>query len=273
MDSTFGDLDRPPLDRAALERALLHPAGRWREVVVVAETASTNADVAARARADEDDGLVLVAESQVGGRGRLGRVWTAPPRSGLTMSMLLRPRDVPPGSWPWLPLLTGVAVAEAVGRVTDLAPRLKWPNDVLVGDRKLAGILVERVETPAGAAAVVGVGLNVSLRAHERPVPSATSLTLEGVPAPDRTVVLREVLRVFGALYDAWLAAGGDAAAGLADAYTARCATLGRDVRVDVPAGEPVRGRAELVDADGRLVVVTASGEVAVGAGDVVHVR
>lgn len=273
MDSAYNDLDRPPLDRTALERALTPPAGRWREVVVVDETASTNADVAARAQAGADDGLVLVAESQVGGRGRLGRVWTAPPRSGLTVSMLLRPVGVAPAAWPWLPLLTGVAVAEAVARVTDLAPELKWPNDVLVEDRKLAGILLERVDSPSGPAAVVGLGLNVSLRADERPVPSATSLALEGVEAPDRTVVLREVLRVFGVLYDAWTAAAGDPGSGLADAYTARCSTVGKQVRVEVPTGEPVRGRAARVDRDGRLIVATASGEVAVSAGDVVHLR
>lgn len=271
MDSAFDDLERPPLDRTALERALVRPGGRWSDVIVVDETVSTNADVAERARSGGPEGLVLVAESQTGGRGRLGRVWTAPPRSGLTASVLLRP-TVPLRAWPWLPLLTGVAVAEAVGRVSDLVPRLKWPNDVVVDDRKLAGILLERVDSPVGPAAVVGMGLNVSLRAEERPVPSATSLALEGVPAPDRTVVLREILRVLAALYDAWLAADGDASSGLADAYTARCATVGLEVRVDTPR-EPVIGRALRVDADGRLVVQTATAEVAVGAGDVTHVR
>ena len=274
MDSAFTDLDRPPYDRTALRRALTPPAGRWREIVVVDETASTNADVAARARRGEREGLVYVAESQVGGLGRLGRAWTAPPRSGLTVSVLLRPPGVAAASWPWLPLLAGVAVAESVARISDLEPDLKWPNDVLVGNRKLAGVLLERVDAPSGpAAAVVGVGLNVSLRAEERPVPSATSLALEGVAAPDRTVALRELLRVFAALYDAWVAAGGDASTGLAEAYSARCSTVGRDVRVELPTGEALRGRAVRVDAGGRLVVATSSGEVAVSAGDVVHLR
>lgn len=271
MASAFDDLDRPPLDRRVLERALVQPGGRWTEVVVVDETSSTNADVAERARRGRAEGLVLTAESQTGGRGRLGRVWVAPPRSGLTVSMLLRP-DVPLSAWPWLPLLTGLAVAEAVARVSDVTPRVKWPNDVVVEDRKLAGILLERVESPAAPAAVIGIGLNVSLRDDERPVPTATSLALEGVPAPDRTVVLREVLRVFASLYDAWVAADGDASAGLADAYTARCVTVGREVVVQTPGG-PVVGRAARVDTGGRLVVVTPDGEVAVGAGDVTHVR
>jgi BirA family biotin operon repressor/biotin-[acetyl-CoA-carboxylase] ligase len=272
MTSAYDDLERPPLDAGVLRRALVRPGGRWKEIEVVAETASTNAEVAERARAGEHEGLVLVAESQVSGRGRLGRRWTAPPRSGLTVSVLLRPQ-VPVEAWSWLPLLTGVAVVEAVRRSTELDAVVKWPNDVLVGDRKLAGVLLERVDSPAGPAAVVGIGVNVSLHAGERPVPSATSLLLEGVPTPDRTVVLREILRVLDTLYAAWLEAGGDATAGLADSYNRRCSTIGRQVRVELPSGIPVEGRALLIDPRGRLVVATTTGEVAVGAGDVLHVR
>jgi BirA family biotin operon repressor/biotin-[acetyl-CoA-carboxylase] ligase len=272
MPSAYGDLDRPPLDAAELTRALILPGSRWRSVEVVEETESTNSDVAARAAAGEPEGLVLVAESQVGGRGRLGRTWIAPPRSGVTMSVLLRPA-LPSTAWPWLPLLTGVAVVEAVRRSSDLDTSLKWPNDVLVHDRKLAGILLERVDTSSGPAAVIGVGLNVSLRADELAVPTATSLLLEGVVAPNRSLVLREVLRVLQVLYDAWTVAGGDASAGLAASYSRRCSTIGKQVRVALPSGETLRGRAVRVDGGGRLVVVTASGEVAVAAGDVSHVR
>jgi BirA family biotin operon repressor/biotin-[acetyl-CoA-carboxylase] ligase len=272
MPSAYGDLDRAPLDAAELTRALILPGSRWRSVEVVEETESTNSDVAARAAAGEPEGLVLVAESQVGGRGRLGRTWIAPPRSGVTMSVLLRPA-LPSTAWPWLPLLTGVAVVEAVRRSSDLDTSLKWPNDVLVHDRKLAGILLERVGTSSGPAAVIGVGLNVSLRADELAVPTATSLLLEGVVAPNRSLVLREVLRVLQVLYDAWTVAGGDASAGLAASYSRRCSTIGKQVRVALPSGETLRGRAVRVDGGGRLVVVTASGEVAVAAGDVSHVR
>jgi BirA family transcriptional regulator, biotin operon repressor / biotin---[acetyl-CoA-carboxylase] ligase len=272
MTTAYDDLERPPLHADVLRRVLVRPGGRWRKVEVITETSSTNADVAERARAGEPEGLVLVAESQVSGRGRLGRHWTAPPRSGLTVSVLLRP-PVPVAAWSWLPLLTGVAVAEAVSRSTELPTTVKWPNDILVGDRKLAGVLLERVDSPAGPAAVVGIGLNVTLRADERPVASATSLLLEGVPAPDRTVVLREILRVLDRLYAAWLEAAGDTTSGLADSYNRRCSTIGRQVRVEVPSGGPVEGRAVRIDRGGRLVVATTRGEVAVGAGDVVHVR
>jgi len=150
---------RPPIDPAQL----VAPAG-WR-IEVEQATPSTNAAVAARARDGEEPGLVLVTEHQTAGRGRLDRVWETPARSSLTFSVLLRP-DVPPTSWSWLPLLTGYAVQAALAdRLPDIA--LKWPNDVLVdgGDtgagRKVAGILVERIDTDHGPMAVVGVGINV----------------------------------------------------------------------------------------------------------------
>ena len=175
--------------------------------------------------------------------------------------------------WTWLPLLAGTAVAEAVERTTGLEARLKWPNDVVVGDSKLAGVLLERVESPAGPAAVVGVGLNVSLRADELPVPTATSLVLAlGAPV-DRQPLLLALLRTLQALYVAWTETGGDPAAGLQASYVRRCATIGRQVRVDLSDGSAVTGTAESVDASGRLVVAAATGRRALGAGDVVHVR
>ncbi|MPZ60749.1 MAG: biotin--[acetyl-CoA-carboxylase] ligase [Propionibacteriales bacterium] len=274
MDSPYDDLDRRPLDAAALRRALVTAESLWREVVVVDETGSTNSDLAAEARAGAEDGLVLVAEHQQHGRGRLDRSWTAPPRAAVTFSVLVRPAGLPTGRWPWMPLLTGVAVCEAVRRHCEVGATLKWPNDVMVEDRKLAGILLERVDAGDGTpAAVIGVGLNVSSRPDELPVPEATSLALEGASTTDRTVVLRQILRTFEWLYWGWLVSGGDSAGGLAVSYAERCSTLGRRVRVEMTTGEPVEGIARRVDPDGRLVVATDAGETAVGAGDVVHLR
>jgi BirA family transcriptional regulator, biotin operon repressor / biotin---[acetyl-CoA-carboxylase] ligase len=273
VDSAYSDLDRPPLDVGALGRALTGPGSGWREVLVVDETASTNTDLAQRARAGAAPGLVLVAEHQTGGRGRLGRVWTAPPRSGLTWSLLVEPAGVPAERWPWIPLLAGVAVVEGVRRVTEVEATLKWPNDLLVGDRKLAGLLSERIETRASSLVVVGVGLNVTLRRDELPTPDATSLLLEHAATTDRTVVLREVLRVFDRLFSEWVGLSGDPRAGLAESYARRCSTLGRTVQVALPTGSTLTGEAVRVDPHGRLVVRTGSGEEAVGAGDVVHVR
>ena len=124
---------RPPIDDVVVTTGR-----RWR-VEVVAETTSTNAGVADRFREGEGDGLVLVAEHQTAGRGRLGREWVAPPRSSLIVSFLFTP-EAPPERWPWLPLLTGVATADAVRRATGVEVGLKWPNDVLAEDgRKLGG--------------------------------------------------------------------------------------------------------------------------------------
>lgn len=264
--SPWTDLDRPPLSQARLRRALVD-AGGWRRVDVVAATGSTNADLVAAARAGEDAGVVLVAEQQTAGRGRLTRRWEAPPRSGVTMSMLLRPA-APPSTWTMLPFVAGVAAAEAVRSVAHVDAALKWPNDLLVGSRKLGGILVERVDD----AAVVGIGVNVSLRPDELPVPIATSVAIEGGVA-DREALTKELARAFARRYAAWDAAGG-ASEAILPAYREICATIGVEVVVQLPGGSDIVGQARQVADDGSLVVVDEQGvEHRVTAGDVLHVR
>ena len=236
---------------------------------------STNAVAAERARAGAPEGLVVVAEHQTAGRGRLDRTWETPPRSSLTFSAVLRP-TVPATDWPWLPLLTGYVVARTL-RGAGYDAGVKWPNDVLLArpseeSRKVAGILVERVETPTGPAAVVGIGLNVSLTEDELPVPTATSLLIEAGTEPDRSALLAELLSALVEGYDLWQSSP-EARDRLAASYAAACVTVGREVRVELPGGESLLGRAVGVDRSGRLVVAGPSGEVAVGAGDVVHVR
>ncbi|MFC1414681.1 biotin--[acetyl-CoA-carboxylase] ligase [Streptacidiphilus sp. N1-12] len=274
MTSPWSDLDRPPLRGAALERALVRPGGLWTSVRVVPETGSTNSDLVAAAVGGAPAGTVLVAEEQTAGRGRLERRWSAPARSGIFLSLLLRP-EVPKERWGWLPLLVGVSAASALGQAGAAEVRLKWPNDLLVAvdgeERKLGGILAEL----AGDAVVVGLGLNVSLRAEELPVPGAGSLLLAGSAVTDRETLLRAVLRTFEELYQEWVAAEGDPeVSGLRAAYELQCATLGREVRVELPGGRELTGEAVGVDGDGRLVVRDGGGPTtAVGAGDVVHVR
>jgi BirA family biotin operon repressor/biotin-[acetyl-CoA-carboxylase] ligase len=252
---------RPPLDRSVLE------AVPWR-VEVLDESPSTNAHVAQRARGGEAPGLVVVTEHQTAGRGRLDRVWVTPPRAALTLSLLVAPA-VAVARWPWLPLLTGLAVVDAVRSASGLDATLKWPNDVLVGDAKVAGILVERVERDTGAVAVVGIGLNVSATRDELPVPTATSLELAGGPV-DRSLLLVDVLAAFSRRYDGWVAAAGQ---GLRPSYVRACSTIGREVRVELPGGQAIRGTAVTVDEDGRLLVDDGATLRALGAGDVVHVR
>jgi len=275
---------RDPLDAAGLRRAALHPDGLWREIEVVPSTGSTNADLLARALRGEPEGMVLAAEEQTAGRGRMGRAWISPPRAALTFSLLLNPA-VPPARRGWLPLLTGVAVAAAVTEVTGIQTGLKWPNDVLAGnvlagEGKLAGILAEA----AGDAVVVGIGLNVSTEPAElshllaAPGPGtlpATSLRAAGAAAPDREELLLAILAGFERRYRPWREAGGDPdRSGLREEYVRWSATIGRTVRAELPGGQALSGSAAGVDPDGRLLVRVSSGaEVPVAAGDVVHLR
>ncbi|MFF0723362.1 biotin--[acetyl-CoA-carboxylase] ligase [Streptomyces sp. NPDC004134] len=276
--SRWSDLDRPPLNADALRRALVRTGGLWTSLDVVESTGSTNADLAARAREGAAEGAVLVAEEQTAGRGRLERRWSAPPRSGLFFSVLLRPEGVPVSRWGWLPLLAGVAVATALPRAAGVDTALKWPNDVLVTvdgeERKAGGILVERPDATSESV-VLGIGINVTLRAGELPVPQAGSLALAGAKVTDRDPLLRAMLRSLERWYGSWRTAGGDpAGARLQETYAAGCATLGRQVRAELPGGTAVTGEAVAVDGDGRLVLATAAGLAEpVSAGDVVHLR
>ena len=292
------ELSRSPLSPAGLRRALVRPDGLITEVRVVGETGSTNADLAAAAQDGAAEGLVLVAEAQSAGRGRLDRVWLAPPRAALTLSVLLRP-TVPAVRLGWLPLLAGVALVEAVGPHAPAA--LKWPNDLLVrtsaeedrdprnedrerigsgitdGDLlgKCGGILAEAVP----GAVVIGIGLNVAQRADELPDPidpaavGPTSLALAGASV-DRGELLISLLSAFSHWYGRWHAVAGDpAACGLMTAYRSACLTLGRHVTVRLPGGASIQGHADDIDGDGRLLVATAEGVRALAAGDVHHVR
>ncbi len=299
----YADLGRPPLSQIALRRALGGPGGWVSELRVVSETGSTNADVVRAAKTGVPEGFVLIAESQRAGRGRLGRVWQAPARASLTFSLLTRP-SVAPARLGWLPLLAGVAAVGALHRIAAIPVALKWPNDLLAAPAdddaadsgvrawgKCGGILAESVNGAATAPAVViGIGLNVSQRADELPAPPPasagdggsvdpralppTSMALAGSVCADRDPLLRAVIRSFVDWYRAWVAVGGDPeASGLRAAYQAECATLRREVLVRLPGKPDLCGHAEDIDADGRLVVVTAAGATPVAAGDVLHVR
>ncbi|MEU7643504.1 biotin--[acetyl-CoA-carboxylase] ligase [Streptomyces huasconensis] len=279
-DNRWSDLDRPPLNAASLRRTLLREGGLWSSLDVVPRTGSTNTDLVARADGLAE-GAVLVAEEQSAARGRLDRQWSAPARSGLFFSVLLKPAEVPVERWGWLPLLTGVAVATGLSRVAGVDTALKWPNDLLVtvGDqeRKAGGILAERAGAAGGSGGgvVIGIGLNVTLREDELPVPTAGSLALAGATTTDRDPLLRAVLRSLEQWYGVWRGAGGDPAASrLQEAYVAGCATLGRRVRAELPGDRAIVGEAVAVDGDGRLVLATEAGvQEPVGAGDIVHLR
>ncbi|MBF5081528.1 biotin--[acetyl-CoA-carboxylase] ligase [Quadrisphaera sp. INWT6] len=283
------DLDRPPLAVASLRSALLAPAGPLARLEVLPEVGSTNAELVRRAAADPDGWpapALLTTDSQVAGRGRLGRTWEAPPRSGVALSLLLRP-TAPPSTWSWLPLLAGVAVTGVLRDLAGLPAELKWPNDVLVEGRKACGLLVEVLPPAAGTAApagvVVGVGVNTTTRREELDaggLDGATSLRLEGAATTDRDVLVRALVRALLGEVGRFEGAGGSAQrSGLAARTAEVCSTLGREVSVALPGGGVLRGTAEGLDDDGRLLVRGSDagggggGVTAVGAGDVVHVR
>lgn len=259
-------MERPPIDAEALHRALDE---RWARIGVVDEDESTNATLLRDETAP--DRAVLVAEHQHAGRGRLDRTWTSPARAGLTFSVVVRPQ-APIRTWGWLPLLTGVAVREALVDATGCDLALKWPNDVLHGpsEGKLAGILAQT----SGEAVVIGVGLNVTTTEDELPVETATSLQLCGARTVDRSELLVAILRRLDIRLAQWADVAGDAeACGLAVDYRHACATLGRAVSVSTTAGPVVTGRAVGIDSDGRLQIEQDGRVEVVGAGDVEHLR
>ncbi len=280
---------RVPLDVARLRSLLVAPAGPLARLEVVDEVGSTSTAMADDLRADPDswpNRSLLVAERQTAGRGRAGRSWQTPAGSSVTGTFAVRP-FLPAGSLGWIPLLAGLGVVRALRATAGVPAGLKWPNDVVVdsghGDvpgwgtwRKLGGILSEVVPLADGGSAVlVGVGINVTQRADELPVPSATSLGLAGARLADRESVLVATVTALAEIADRFAAADGNpAASGLADEVASACVTLGRDVHVELPGDRVLDGRAERLDGSGALVVRAGDGaEHTVLAGDVLLVR
>jgi BirA family biotin operon repressor/biotin-[acetyl-CoA-carboxylase] ligase len=233
-----------------------------RKVVALRETSSTN-DEARRLAADGAlDGTIVVADSQTAGRGRLGRSWWSEPGASLLASWVVRP-ELAIDRWTIVPLIAGVAVCEALDGMSGAKASLKWPNDVVIGERKLGGILSEAAP---GDFVVVGLGLNVM---QERFPPDlegiATSVRVLSTTVPGRPELLAAILDAFDrALREP------DAAL---DRYRGRCATLGKAVRVERSDETTFQGLAREITGAGALVVQSATGPRVVAAGDVVHLR
>ena len=263
---------RAPVTADAVLDRLADPR-RW-DVRHVRSTGSTNADLMDAPPPPSGVLAVLIAEEQVRGRGRAGRVWSCPAGAGLMMSIALHRPPVPPARRGWAGAALGMSIVDAL---TPLLPGhevgLKWPNDVLVDGRKIAGILGE-----AGAdVVVVGAGINVSLQTDELPRPDATSLSLVGAapPALDRSALAAAVLDALGPRLDRWLGADGDVdISGLRAEYRQRSATLGLAVRLQIPGGADIQGLAVDVTPDGAVLVRTADGrERAWSVAEVTHLR
>ena len=248
-------------------------------LVAVPRTGSTNRDLVEQAAADPGAWphlSVLITDDQTAGRGRLDRQWSAPAGTSLAISVLLRPDELPGslpvGAFGWLPLVAGVAMKRAITAAGATGVELKWPNDLLIAGKKVCGILAELL--PDASAVVVGSGLNLTIGADELPVDTATSLRLAGVAEPDPDAILADYLGELRVLSYELANAGGDAeASGIRSLVERECATVGREVRIELPDGSVVTARATGLDDGGRLMVITDAGPTAVAAGDVTHLR
>jgi BirA family biotin operon repressor/biotin-[acetyl-CoA-carboxylase] ligase len=244
---------------------------RFATVRIYSEIASTNTEAVEQARAGAREGLVIVADHQTAGRGRLGRTWSAEPGTALLVSILLRP-PLPISEVPVVLMAAGLAACDGVEAAAGFRPRLKWPNDLVVGERKLAGLLTES-SGGAEPAVVLGLGLNVTAASYPPELAGeATSCEEEAGRPVDRAELLVGLLSALESRYSTVLAPGGRSAT--FDAYRADSGTLGRRVRVELTSGGPLEGQASRLADDGQLVVVDDAGaEHLVNVGDVKHLR
>ena len=239
-----------------------------RDCRYLAETGSTNRDVAALAEGGLPEGVVVVAGRQTAGRGRMSRVWFSPSEANLYFSLLLRPA-IEPGRAASLPLVVGLAVAEALADCApEITPQIKWPNDILIGGKKVCGILCEmQAETDCVRHIIPGVGVNVNLTCRMLPEElrdRATSLRIETGRIFSRAAVLAAILNRFEPLYDRWRQEG---FAPLIPAVAARDVLQGRRITMEI-GGRQVTGRADGIQPDGALRLVTAQGVVPVYSGE-----
>jgi BirA family biotin operon repressor/biotin-[acetyl-CoA-carboxylase] ligase len=276
---------------AQLPRSQAFAGAHSARLVVLESCGSTNTELASRASTDAAGYphlSTLVTGNQVSGRGRLGRVWVAPPGRSLSTSVVLRPvlTDGTPlglAHYGWLPLIAGVAMTRSVAELLpEASVTLKWPNDVHVDGKKVSGLLAELLD---GSAVVMGAGLNLALDAAELPTPTSTSLGLSGATLTDERLAdaaLARYLEELASLLAKFLAAGGDPeVSGIRHAVESLCSTLGQQVRVELPGPGKTDDAADLIgvatgiDETGRLLVETARDRivVAVAAGDVTHLR
>jgi BirA family biotin operon repressor/biotin-[acetyl-CoA-carboxylase] ligase len=252
------DTPRPALDSSVISEKI----SRYWRVSVVEVTGSTQDDIAQRI-ADKEviAGDVLTTEFQSAGRGRLDRKFDAPKSSALMFSIYIEPQREK-SDWSFLPLLTGLSVVFTLTKLDpEFSPSLKWPNDILVGDGKVGGIIAQATE----AGIIIGVGINVGMSDEELPVVNATSLALNNFPELDRNIILSTFLNTFEELLNRW-----ESGEDLRHLYSERSATIGQEVRIEHPDGSHKNGKAVDVTPDGELILEDGS---RVTVGDIVHLR
>ena len=244
-----------PLDSSIINAA----ATQYWRVSVVERTRSTQSDLVTLTRAGTaSSGDVIVAEYQSEGRGRLLRSFDAPQGTALLFSLYIQPKRIL-DDWGYIPLIVGTSLAHVL---SDFGAKLKWPNDVLINEKKVAGIIAEATNDGI----VIGVGINVGMQVHQLPVPTATSLLIAGARNVTRNQLLVEFLNGFEEKFLAWDEGSDEISAD----YLKLSATIGREVRVEYPHGASENGLAVSISHRGELVL--ASGR-HVQAGDIVHLR
>ena len=224
-------------------------------------TASTQSDLAELVNsAVAKSGEVIVAEYQSNGRGRLDRTFEAPPQSALLFSFYIAPKRER-SDWSFISFLAAIAMHEVITESLEEDLSLKWPNDILIGDKKVAGILAQQI----GEGVIVGIGLNVAMSADELPVPTATSLAISGSNNLDRNSLLSAFLNRFEKVFHGW-----DSGSDFLERYRQLSSTLDRQVRVDVVGRDSIEAKALSITAQGALIL---SDGTEVNVGDVVHLR
>jgi BirA family transcriptional regulator, biotin operon repressor / biotin---[acetyl-CoA-carboxylase] ligase len=251
------EMVREALNESAINATL---RGSYWRVRVFQTVASTQTELIGKENLQHGD--VFVTEYQSAGRGRLDRTFEATESSALLFSLYLEPK---PNKLEWsaIPLLTGLSLVTALTKLDETsAISLKWPNDLLIGEKKVAGILAE-----AGTdGVVVGIGLNVEMTESELPVPTATSLKLENFAELNRNVILSEILRNLALTIELWESGSHD----LFEQYRQTSSTLGKEVEIHLPSGEVITSRATGITSVGELQLANG---VLVNVGDVIHLR
>lgn len=232
-----------------------------RRILYREEVTSTQDEAGEAARRGAEEGVVVISERQTRGRGRKGRLWASPPREGVYFSTILRP-NLRPTQIIQIPLIAGVAVCKAIRRVTPLEPRIKWPNDITIGGKKVAGILAEMsCDIDRVNHIVLGIGVNVNTQCSLLPEPTrgiATSLAEKCGEYVSRVRLVQCLLAEFDALYTTFLASGFDT---LREEWKALDNTVGSWVKVS-GAEEEMKGKALDIDGEGFLLVRKENGDV-----------
>ena len=249
---------RTPLDEAEINSRV---TPYWR-VSVVELTGSTQNDLLQLVESNNAlDGQVIATEFQSDGRGRLDRTFEAPAQSALLFSFYIKPRNQR-SEWGFIPLIAGLSLVRAITTIdTVMNVSLKWPNDLIINEKKCAGIIAQT--TNEGI--VIGIGLNVSMTPNELPVSTATSLAIEGSTITDRNLLLSHLLNTFAELFEAW-----EEGSELLDEYASASSTIGKKVRIELPGGENLEATVARISHTGELVLDDGRH---VSAGDVIHLR